>query len=308
MDQSSTLTATCKTNLYQASRFPFQLPKFHLGPYYTMKAAGKRPSTGFIRVRVDGGESGATMAAAAAAAGQRIPFLIQTNVFYTPNGPLHHTDGSISFGLRKEDSPNLHELINAVENMIEAQLRLGSGIEALPDKTAEKLRDAKGPVVRPFCKDQQRIYVQPAADCVTYNWLGSDLSQEDWRGGKYQLILRLTNIFLGQKGHAYPAYLQWKICQVRYFPESRQVSQQPLGFLFTKDDDSAAAGAAPSAKQQQQPGPAFNFDDIFRDEEEYEPFIVPMEQGNNSSSRTTPPPPAPGATPKRKRPAKLIRE
>lgn len=253
-----------KSNLYQLSRYPSSpLPKFLVGPHYTMKALGKRPSTGFLRVRAEGqGESGP------------VPFMLQTTVFELPNGPLKHEDGSVSFGIRNEQCPNLQEIMTNVEKTItETLLQEAESIENLPEKVAQEWKNHKGPLIRPMVSDKARIFLQPSNDCRTYDWLGSNILENEWNAGKYQMIIRLSSIFLGQKGHAYPIYLQWKICQIRYFPQP--VQRAPLAFLFNMDEMASASADT-----------TITLEEIFGDD--YEPFALPLEKGGKALNETPP--------------------
>ena len=206
--------------LLKTAQYPFDLPEAEVGPYYTLYGSGKGPSMNFIKYRLKATE-GSTPSS----------LMVQTSVFELNNGPLKHADGSVSFALSEEECPGLFPLIHAFEKQIH-NILLTRDIRDLPRDKKEFFQKKADNLIKPITT-RDRVYFQPASDCVTYNWNGTDKKPNEWCAGRYQLVLRLGNIYVGQPGQNFAAYLQWKVAQIRYeaFTEEALLNQ-PSTFLF----------------------------------------------------------------------------
>ena len=179
------------------------------------------------------------------------PLMVQTSAFNLSMGPVTHKDGSVAFGINRQDSPGLHELVNGVEGQVLNAI-LTRPVTDMPDwKRAQLGQQQPDCLIRPMA-DGDRIYIPTAVDCVTYNWDGTEKLANVWESGRYQLILRLSNIFVGQSGHKYAFYPQWKVSQVRYDARRELAAfNSELPFLFSDEEE------RPSIVPQGEPMPQF---------------------------------------------------
>lgn len=168
-----------------------------------------------------------------------MPLLIQTCHFNSFNGPLRSKKHSgYCFGLRTGDCPNLLEMVNKVEDKIEDLLRKGEITGYKKEEWAKLIEGKEDRLVRRTVREE-RIFLETGKDCLAYDWVGKDIFRHTLQGGRYQLMLRLNNIYLGQKHQAFAAYPQWKITQIRHFPEApKPANSRPMGFLFKPEDES----------------------------------------------------------------------
>ena len=211
-----------------------QLPEAIIGPYYTMRAAGKG-TWQFLRYRrADNKES----------------LLVVTAPFDLYCGPMIQKNDSVSFGLDREEAPGLHELISMVEGQVHDYL-LEKAVKDLPDEVYEaNIRTAdRNNLVRPQAGGK-RVFVEPSTDCVTFNWDGTKTLTNEWGSGRYQLILRLSNIFVGQ-GTKYGFYLQWKIAQIRYNACDLSICSRTRHFLFD-DGKKPLPSSSPEEEEEEQ--------------------------------------------------------
>lgn len=217
-------------NLYCAWKFPFILPKIQIGPYFQYKSL---PGRDFLRFNVE----------SASRPGSYEALYVQTSTVSLPLGPFRMEDGTPSFGVSREDCEALFDLVKAVEAKAEEAIKICE-VPNLPEGRRKQIKEAKGPLVRPLeNKNYFRMFFQPSSDCITYEWQGKELYSGEWKAGNYQFILRLNNIYLGDD---YPCYLQWKICQIRYFPiEPSTLKPVPFFFHPLNEDDLCATSNYP---------------------------------------------------------------
>ena len=177
------------------------------------------------------------------------PLLVKTSAFTSKHGPMVHKDESVSFGLTREDAPGLHELVTLVEEQVHNHL-LYKTIPELPEAVSEEIRvwgkDDK--LVRSQAGGK-RVFVQPSADCVTYSWDGTKTLPNEWGSGRYQFVLRLSNIFAG-KGTKYGFYIQWKIAQIRYEAYDFAVYSLTRDFLFGEKQQQQSTPALPKPQKR----------------------------------------------------------
>ena len=205
--------------IIQASNEHFEAsPKLVVGPCYTIKASGTKPTLTLIKVRDSEGQT----------------VMVQTAPFTLTHGPIKTEDGQYLFGSNKEDAPELCHILTSIEKAADTAMTTNAtAIEALPEKFVVR---SDGDNLRPMVNAKGKIYFKLASDCTVYNWNGRHQYKEELRGGRYQLLLRLSNIYLGAHGSTnYQASLQVKVAQVRYDPSTElaeQGSRQTDTFLF----------------------------------------------------------------------------
>ena len=216
-----------KRLVLKASEDPEQLPDIKPGPFYTIKASGAKPTIPLIRVRSKLGEV----------------IMIQTESFYLHHGPVKTQDGTYLFAKCEEDSPQLHSLITRLESA--AELSLKSSLQTnelnIPDKYRRTLyrESDEDKNLRPTYNPTGTAFFKLAADCQVYNWMGRQTVKEELDRGRYQIILRASNIYIGQHGHTpFPASLQFKVAQIRYDPAPEKSEEEiKEEFLFLPEND-----------------------------------------------------------------------
>ena len=227
------------------------LPDSVLGPCFTLKGNATRPPAEFVRYRVRGNSKKSH---------DTSPLLMRTGVFASYNGPLRTVgekgDEHITFALSETDSPNLFNTVKQIESEVERAL-CDEEIKGMSKETKQYIlsRKEEGNLVRKH-EPEKNIFFDLDKDCSCFEWDGSGkIGLDAMRGGKYQLVIQLSSIYLGLDSHQYGAYLQWKVVQVRYSPEEMPHYLTSM-FLFDKEvlpaavDEQCAVAAPPPAKKK----------------------------------------------------------
>lgn len=232
--------------IQQPGKEKFILPKIVLGPCFSIKANATRPSSDFIRFRAFEPKTNKN----------RQPLFLRTEDFSSYNGPLRNAsekgEDHITFNLSETDSPALSEAVSMVERAVEQAL-CEDEIKGMSDEIRETLRSRKevGTLVRRH-EAEKNLFIDLDKECCCYDWTGSErLTLDKLRGGKYQLVIQLSTIYLGQECHLFGAYLQWKIIQIRYSSEPIQHYLSSV-FLFETDQPNGnkCIDAPPPAKKK----------------------------------------------------------
>ena len=191
------------------------LPNPIIGSYFTLNSDGKRPTVNLCALRNTTGDG----------------YFIQTEVFNMRSSPIKQTETDLLFICTRDELPHTVNVIENLEGLVNKSLT-NEDIK-IPANLMMAIKNCNGKVLRPSVNADEKIFLRTTPDTKYYNWDGNAISPNDLKRGKYQLIIRASNIYFGQHGQSnYPASVQLKVIQVRYDDSVPYIEPTSL-FMFT---------------------------------------------------------------------------